>query len=107
MSPPTQLVNLFSPNPNYTHSGRATPNSVGGATNGRSFVASVNSSGAISFDTQLDLINAICPIPCQGLLSIFDPDALPSKKVSGIEKRGKCLQCCGACSIALYNLQNS
>jgi hypothetical protein len=83
--PPTQLVNLFSPNPDDTHSGRTTPSSVGGATS-RSSATTVNSSGAVSLDAhQPDRSNAICPIACQGLLSVLDPDVLVIKKVSGRE----------------------
>lgn len=83
---PTQLVNLFSPSPNYAHSDRATPSSVGGAFSGRSSVDSVNISRAISFNMQQDVRNIIHPITHQGLLSVLDPDVLVSKKVSDREK---------------------
>jgi hypothetical protein len=86
MSPTTQLVNLFSPNPNDTHSGRTTPSNVGGATSDVSSVATVISSVAISFDTQPDLTHVIRPILHQGSLSVIDLDALTCKKVTG---RGK------------------
>jgi hypothetical protein len=42
MLPPTRLMNLFSPNPNDTHSSRTTPSSVGGTTSGRSTATTVN-----------------------------------------------------------------
>ena len=67
MSPATcQLVNLFSPNANDSHSGRTTPSGVGGATSGRAFALTVDSNATegISFNAQTDA--TICLIPCQG-----------------------------------------
>ncbi len=54
MSPTTQLVNLFSPNPNDTHSGRITPSSVGGVNSGKSSALTTdsNATGAVSLDMQ-------------------------------------------------------
>jgi hypothetical protein len=75
MSSPTQLVNLFSPNPNDTHSGRSTPSIVREVDSGRDSALTIdsNATGAISFDMQLIVTNAICPIPHQGSLSVLDP----------------------------------
>jgi hypothetical protein len=87
MSPPppiNQWVTLFSPKPNDPHSGRSTPSSVGGVSSGRASTLTVDSSGAISFDTQFN--STICPIPMQGPFAILDPDTLTSKKPSGREK---------------------
>jgi len=87
MSPPppiSQWVTLFSPKPNDPHSGRSTPSSVGGVSSGRASTLTVDSSGAISFDTQFN--STICPIPMQGPFAILDPDTLTSKKPSGREK---------------------
>jgi len=66
MSPPTQLVNPFSPNPNDTHSGRITPSSVGGVNSGKSSALTTdsNATGAVSLDMQQN--HTICPIPRQG-----------------------------------------
>jgi hypothetical protein len=88
MSPPpqpNQLVDLFSPNPTIPPSGRSTPSSVGGAASGRASALTIDSSSAISWVTQgIDM--TIRPIPKQGSISYFDPDALNSKKPSGREK---------------------
>jgi hypothetical protein len=80
------IGNLFSPNPNDTHSGRTTPSSIGGATSDRTSVATVTISGVISFDVQLNLTNPIHPIACQGSWSILDPDVLTTKNLTGREK---------------------
>ena len=89
MSPPpqpNQLVDLFSPNPTIPPSGRSTPSSVGGAASGRASALTIDSSSAISWGTQgIDM--TIRPIPKQGSISYFDPDALNSKKPSGRGKR--------------------
>jgi hypothetical protein len=88
MSPPpqpNQLVDLFSPNPTIPPSGRSTPSSVGGGASGRASALTVDSSSAISWDTQA-IDTTICPIPKQGSISYFDPNALNSKKPSGREK---------------------
>jgi hypothetical protein len=87
MSPPTcQLVNLFSPTPNDTHSGRTTPSSLGGATRGRSSPLTVdsNATGARSFDMQTEVM--IHPNPRQRSFSVADPDVLAVRKPSGKEK---------------------
>jgi hypothetical protein len=89
MSPPTrQLVNIFSPNPNDSHSGRTTPSSVGGAASGRASALTVDSNATsnISFDTQGSPNMTICPIPRQGLFILTDPDGLATKKPSGRDK---------------------
>jgi hypothetical protein len=75
-------------NSNYTHSGRTTPSIIGGVNSGRASALTIdsNATGAISFNMQPDVNNVIHPIPHQGLLSVLDPDMLPSKKVSVREK---------------------
>jgi hypothetical protein len=47
-----QLMDIFSPILNDAHSGQTTPSTVGGEASGRSSVTTMNSSGAISVDTQ-------------------------------------------------------
>jgi hypothetical protein len=47
MMPQTQLVNLFSPDPKNTHSGRTTPSSVGGVASGRPSVTTISSGVAV------------------------------------------------------------
>ena len=91
MSPPppsNQLVTIFSPPPNDPSSGRTTPSSIGGASSGRASALTVgsNTSSHISFDTQAPPNTTIRPIPRQGSFTVFDPDALSSKKPSGREK---------------------
>jgi hypothetical protein len=89
MSPPThQLVNIFSPSPNDSHSGRATPNCVGGAATGRASALTVDSNATsnISFDTQGPPNTTIRPIPRQGSFVVTDPDGLATKKPSGRDR---------------------
>jgi hypothetical protein len=89
MSPPTcQLVNIFSPTPNDSHSGRTTPSSVGGAASGRASALTVDSNATsnISFDTQGPPNKTIRPIPRQGSFVVMDPDGLATKKPSGRDR---------------------
>jgi hypothetical protein len=89
MSPPTcQLVNIFSPNPNDSHSGRTTPSCVGGAASGRASALTVDSNATsnISFDTQGPPNMTILPIPRQGSFIVMDPDGLATKKPSGRDR---------------------
>ena len=79
MYPPAcQLVNIFSPNPNDTHSGRTTPSSVRGAGSGRASALTVDSNATsnISFDMQCPPNTTIRPIPKQGSFIVMDPDGL-------------------------------
>jgi hypothetical protein len=90
MSPPIhQLVNIFSPNPYDSHSGRTTPSSVGGVASGRASALTVDSTATskISFDMQCPPNTTIRPIPRQGLFAVTDPDGLSTKKPS-VRDRG-------------------
>jgi len=89
MSPPIhQLVNIFSPNPNDSHSGRTTLSSVGGVASGRASALTVDSNATsnISFDTQGPPNMTIYPIPRQGSFTVMDPDGLGTKKPSGRDR---------------------
>jgi hypothetical protein len=76
LHPTHQLVNIFSPNPNDTHSGRTTPSSVGGAGSGRASALTVDSNATsnVSFDMQCPPNTTIHPIPRQGSFVVMDPD---------------------------------
>jgi hypothetical protein len=76
LHPTRQLVNIFSPNPNDTHSGRTTPSSVEGAGSGRAsaLTVDINATSNVSVDMQCPPNMTIRPIPRQGLFVVMDPD---------------------------------